>query len=137
MYGVTKDQVKPISKHYHIPVFQPICNLKWVLCLLLLYGNSIINESIWESRFQYTDELNKMGAKITAQGKTAIFEGVDSLYGAPVYSTDLRAGAALIIAGICANGVTEVYNLEHIDRGYENIEEKFRSIGAKIERIEE
>ncbi len=100
-------------------------------------GTSIINESIWESRFQYTEELNKMGAKITAQGKTAFFEGVPKLYGAPVYSSDLRAGAALIIAGIAANGVTEVYNLEHIDRGYENIEEKFRKIGAKIERIKE
>lgn len=100
-------------------------------------GTSIINESIWESRFQYTDELNKMGAKITAQGKTAIFEGVESLYGAPVYTTDLRAGAALIIAGVCAEGVTEIYNLEHIDRGYENIEEKFRNIGANIERVSE
>ncbi len=78
-----------------------------------------------------------MGAKITAQGKTAIFEGVDSLYGAPVYATDLRAGAALIIAGVCAKGITEVYNLEHIDRGYEGIEEKFRKLGAKIERVEE
>ena len=100
-------------------------------------GTSIINESIWESRFQYTDELNKMGAKITAQGKTAIFEGVDSLYGAPVYATDLRAGAALIIAGVCAEGTTEIYNLEHIDRGYENIEEKFKNIGANIERVSE
>ncbi len=100
-------------------------------------GTSIINESIWESRFQYTEELNKMGAKITAQGKTAIFEGVSELYGAPVYASDLRAGAALIIAGICANGVTEVYNIEHIDRGYENIEEKFRSIGANIKRVSE
>lgn len=100
-------------------------------------GTSIINESIWESRFQYTDELNKMGAKITAQGKTAVFEGVDSLYGAPVYATDLRAGAALIIAGVCAEGTTEIYNLEHIDRGYENIEEKFRNIGANIERVSE
>ena len=100
-------------------------------------GTSIINESIWESRFQYTEELNKMGAKITAQGKTAFFEGVPKLYGAPVYSSDLRAGAALIIAGVSANGVTEVYNLEHIDRGYENIEEKFRKIGAKIERVKE
>lgn len=100
-------------------------------------GTSIINESIWESRFQYTDELNKMGAKITAQGKTAVFEGVESLYGAPVYTTDLRAGAALIIAGVCAEGVTEIYNLEHIDRGYENIEEKFRNIGANIERVSE
>ena len=100
-------------------------------------GTSIINESIWESRFQYTAELNKMGAKITAQGKTAIFEGVDELFGAPVYSTDLRAGAALIIAGISANGITEVYNLKHIDRGYENIEEKFRKIGANIQRVNE
>ena len=100
-------------------------------------GTSIINESIWESRFQYTAELNKMGANITAQGKTAIFEGVDELFGAPVYSTDLRAGAALIVAGVSANGVTEVYNLGHIDRGYENIEEKFRKIGANIKRVNE
>ena len=100
-------------------------------------GTSIINESIWDSRFQYTAELNKMGANITAQGKSAVFEGVDELFGAPVYSTDLRAGAALIIAGISANGITEVYNLEHIDRGYENIEEKFRKIGANIKRIKE
>ena len=100
-------------------------------------GTSIINESIWESRFQYTAELNKMGANITAQGKPAIFEGVDELFGAPVYSTDLRAGAALIVAGVSANGVTEVYNLGHIDRGYENIEEKFRKIGANIKRVNE
>ena len=78
-----------------------------------------------------------MGAKITAQGKSAIFEGVDELFGAPVYSTDLRAGAALIIAGVSATGTTEVYNLEHIDRGYENIEEKFRKIGANIVRVKE
>ena len=100
-------------------------------------GTSIINESIWESRFQYTEELNKMGAKISAHGKTAVFDGVDSLTGAPVYASDLRAGAALIIAGISANGITEVYNLEHIDRGYENIEEKFRNLGANIERVVE
>ena len=100
-------------------------------------GTSVINESIWESRFQYTEELNKMGAKITAQGKTAFFEGVNKLYSAPVYSTDLRAGAALIIAGIIAEGETEIYNLEHIDRGYENIEGKFRNLGANIKRITE
>ena len=105
--------------------------------LSLANGTSIINESIWDSRFQYTDELNKMGAKITAQGKTAFFEGVEKLYGAPVYSSDLRAGAALVIAGTVANGVTEIYNLEHIDRGYEDIEGKFRKIGANIKRITE
>ena len=99
-------------------------------------GTSIINESIWDSRFQYTQELNKMGAKITTSGKTAIFEGVDYLYGAPVTATDLRAGAALIMAGTSANGVTEVFNLHHIDRGYENIEEKFRKLGANIERVQ-
>ena len=100
-------------------------------------GTSIISENIWESRFQYTYELEKMGAKITAQGKTAFFEGVESLSGAPVYSTDLRAGAALIIAGIIANGTTELYNLEHIDRGYENIELKFKNLGADITRVSE
>ena len=99
-------------------------------------GTSIINESIWESRFQYTAELNKMGANITAQGKTAVFEGVEELSGAPVYATDLRAGAALIIAGIEAKGTTELYNLNHIDRGYECIEEKFRKLGANIRREE-
>ena len=107
------------------------------VALAIAKGTSIINESIWESRFQYTNELNKMGAKITPQGKTAIFEGVESLSGAPVYATDLRAGAALIIAGIVANGVTELYNLSHIDRGYENIEEKFRKLGANIVRVNE
>ena len=105
--------------------------------LSLADGTSIINESIWESRFQYTNELNKMGAHITAQGKTAVFEGVKGLTGAPVYATDLRAGAALIIAGVVANGQTELYNIEHIDRGYENIEEKFRNLGADIKRVSE
>ncbi len=100
-------------------------------------GTSIINESIWDSRFQYTAELNKMGAKITPQGKTAVFEGVKGLTAAPVYATDLRAGAALIIAGLVADGKTQLYNLQHIDRGYENIEEKFRNLGAKIQRTSE
>ena len=100
-------------------------------------GTSIINESIWEYRFQYTEELNKMGAKISAHGKTAVFDGVENLTGAPVYATDLRAGAALIIAGVSAEGTTEIYNLEHIDRGYENIEDKFRKLGANIERVVE
>ena len=105
--------------------------------LSLANGNSMIHESIWDSRFQYTEELNRMGAKINAQGKSAFFEGVKKLTGAPVYSSDLRAGAALVIAGAAADGITEIYNLEHIDRGYENIEEKFRKIGAKIERVTE
>ena len=105
--------------------------------LSLAYGTSMITESIWESRFQYTAELNKMGAKINAQGKVAIFEGVEELYGAPVAASDLRAGAALIIAAIAANGTTEISHLEYIDRGYEKIDEKFRALGADIKRVSE
>lgn len=100
-------------------------------------GTSIINESIWDSRFQYAAELNKMGAKFTVQGKSAIIEGVEHLYGAPVYVPDLRAGAALIIAGLVANGETEIYNLHHIDRGYENLVEKFQALGANIKRMKD
>ena len=100
-------------------------------------GTSVINESIWDSRFQYTEELNRMGAKITAQGKVAFFEGVDKLVGAPVYAPDLRAGAALVIAGIVAEGTTQIYNVEHIDRGYEKIEQKFIELGAKIKRVDQ
>lgn len=105
--------------------------------LSIAEGNSTINESIWDSRFQYTNELNKMGAKITAQGKSAFFEGVKELSGSPVYATDLRAGSALIMAGIIAKGETQVYNIEHIDRGYENIEQKFRNLGVNIKRVTE
>ena len=130
----TKRTTKANIKTLPYPGFPTDLQSQMGVCLAISSGTSIINESIWDSRFQYTQELNKMGAKITTSGKTAIFEGVDYLYGAPVNATDLRAGAALIIAGTCANGVTEVFNLHHIDRGYENIEAKFRKIGAHIER---
>ena len=105
--------------------------------LSLAEGTSYIHEGIWESRFQYTEELNKLGAKITVNGKTAVFEGVEKLVGCPVSACDLRAGAALIIAGIAATGTTEVSGIEYVDRGYENIEEKFKSLGADITRIHE
>ena len=107
------------------------------VALTLAQGTSIINESIWESRFQYTDELIKMGAKIMAKGSTAVIEGVDKLYGAPLYATDLRAGAALLIASVIADGPSDLYNLQYIDRGYEEIEYKFMELGAKIQRIYE
>ena len=105
--------------------------------LALAEGTSYIHEGIWESRFQYTEELNKLGAKITVNGKTAVFEGVENLVGCPVTACDLRAGAALIIAGITAQGTTEVSGIEFVDRGYENIEEKFNSLGANITRVQE
>lgn len=105
--------------------------------LSIAKGTSLISESIWESRFQYTNELIKMGAKITAHGKTAVFEGVDKLTPAPLYATDLRAGAALLVAAIIADGTSELYNIHYIDRGYEHIEDKFRKLGATIERVTE
>lgn len=132
----SKRTTKANIKTLPYPGFPTDLQSQMGVCLALSSGTSIINESIWESRFQYTQELNKMGAKITTSGKTAVFEGVEYLYGAPVNATDLRAGAALIIAGISANGQTEVFNLHHIDRGYENIEEKFKKLGAKIERVQ-
>lgn len=107
------------------------------MSLLLTLGDSTgtIVETIWESRFQYTDELNKMGADISAHGSTAIFKGVEKLYGAPVKAHDLRAGAAMIIAGLVAEGETEISDIHHILRGYENIIEKFTKLGAKIEYV--
>lgn len=128
---------KTVIKTLPYPGFPTDLQPQMGVALSIANGTSIINESIWDSRFQYTAELNKMGAHITAQGKSAIFEGVENLYGAPVYATDLRAGAALVIAGIIAHGTTEIYNLKHIDRGYENIEEKFAKLGANITRVVE
>lgn len=107
------------------------------LLLCLCDGTGIIVENIWESRFQYTDELVKMGADISAHGSTAIIKGVEKLYNAPVKAHDLRAGAAMIIAGIVANGDTEITNIYHILRGYEDIVSKFNSIGANIEYIKD
>ncbi len=103
------------------------------ILLTICNGTGIIVETIWESRFQYTDELAKMGADISAHGTTAIIKGVDKLYSAPVRSHDLRAGAAMVIAGLIAEGDTEVYDIFHILRGYENMVEKFNALGANIE----
>ena len=133
----TKRPTKTVIKTLPYPGFPTDLQPQMGVVLSTAIGTSIINESIWTSRFQYTAELNKMGANIIAQGQSAVFEGVDELFGAPVYATDLRAGAALVIAGIAAKGVTEVYNLKHIDRGYENIVDKFSSLGANIKRVYE
>lgn len=109
------------------------------ICILLTVANGtgMIVENIWESRFQYTDELVKMGADISAHGTTAIVKGVDKLYSAPVKAHDLRAGAAMIIAGLVAEGKTQVYDIYHILRGYEDITSKFTKLGANIEFVDE
>lgn len=105
--------------------------------LCLAEGNSTITESIWPQRFQYVDELRRMGAKIRANGGMAIIEGPVTLTGAQVNAIDLRAGAAVVLAGLAAEGKTEVSNVKYIDRGYENFVEKLQSLGADIVRIEE
>lgn len=103
--------------------------------LCLAEGTSIINEGVWNNRFRYVDELKRMGANIHVDGKIAVFEGVSSLTGAMVKSCDLRAGAAMMIAGMIARGKTEVEDVAHIERGYEDVVEKFKALGADIRRI--
>jgi len=102
--------------------------------LCLADGTSTITEGIWEGRFKYVDELKRMGAKIKVEGRIAIIEGGHPLTGAPTRATDLRAGVALVIAGLIAKGKTEVHNICYIDRGYENFEAKLKALGADIER---
>ncbi len=102
--------------------------------LCMANGMSSVCETIFESRFKFLDELRRMGAKIKLVDSTALIEGVSELYGAPVTVTDLRAGAALVVAGLMAKGVTEIYETSYIDRGYERIEEKLRLLGAEIRR---
>ncbi len=100
-------------------------------------GISVVTETVFPQRFMHVPELNRMGANIRMEDATAIIKGVDSLSGAPVMASDLRASAALVLAGLAAEGTTEVNRLYHIDRGYENIDDKLRRVGAKVERAKE
>jgi UDP-N-acetylglucosamine 1-carboxyvinyltransferase len=107
------------------------------LCALMSVtpGISAITEKIFPSRFMHVSELRRMGARIELEGATAILHGVEHLSGAPVMASDLRASAALVLAGLVAHGTTEVNRVYHIDRGYEHIDEKLRKLGAEIERV--
>ena len=98
-------------------------------------GTSIVTEGVWDSRFRYVDQLTLMGADIQVDGKMAVITGVKSLNAAPVRAVDLRAGAAMIIAGLAADGTTEIEEIDHIDRGYEDVVEKFSALGADIKRV--
>jgi UDP-N-acetylglucosamine 1-carboxyvinyltransferase len=98
-------------------------------------GVGTVIETVFENRFMHVHELNRMGAKIRLEGNTAIVEGVERLRGAPIMATDLRASASLVIAGLVAEGVTDVERIYHIDRGYECIEEKLQLLGAQIRRL--
>ncbi|MEG0914986.1 MAG: UDP-N-acetylglucosamine 1-carboxyvinyltransferase [Christensenellaceae bacterium] len=97
-------------------------------------GTSMIVESIFESRFKHISEIRRMGAKVSTDDRVAVVEGVERLTGAPVRATDLRAGAALVVAGLMADGMTEIHNVKYIDRGYDHIEDKLKSLGADIRR---
>ena len=100
-------------------------------------GTSIVNEAVWDNRFRYVEELRRMGANISVDGRLAVIEGVSELTGAAVKATDLRAGAALIIAGLSAKGETTIENISHIERGYENIIEQLKNLGADIKKIKQ
>ena len=104
-----------------------------VLCTA--QGTSVITEGVWDNRYRYVDELRRMGARIQVDGKVAVIEGVEQLTGAPVHACDLRAGAAMVIAGLAAQGVTEVDSIHHIERGYQNLVEKLIGVGADIKLI--
>ena len=99
-------------------------------------GTSFVSEGVWDNRFRYVEQLIRMGASIKVEGKMAVVEGVEQLKGAPVRADDLRAGAAMIIAGLIAKGTTEIEEISHIDRGYENIVEKLTGLGADIRRVD-
>lgn len=94
-----------------------------------------MTEGVWDNRFRYVDQLTLMGADIQVDGKMAVITGVEKLNSAPVKAVDLRAGAAMIIAGLVADGTTEIEEIVHIDRGYENVVEKFTALGADIKRV--
>lgn len=105
--------------------------------LSIVPGTSVVTEAVWDNRFRYIEELRRMGANISVDGRTAVIEGVRELDGAPVKATDLRAGAALIIAGLAAKGTTVIDEIRHIERGYEEIIEKFQALGANIKKVSE
>ncbi len=117
------------------PGFPTDMQSQFAVLLAIADGTSIISEGIWSNRFKYTEQLNRMGADIKADGQLAVVQGVEQLKGAPVKADDLRAGAAMIIAGLVASGTTEVEDILHIDRGYENVVEKFSGLGANIKRM--
>ncbi len=119
------------------PGFPTDMQAQFMVLMSLARGLSVISETIFENRFIHVSELRRMGADIRIQGDSAIIQGVESLGGAPVMATDLRASASLVLAGLAADGVTEVSRVYHLDRGYEALDKKLAKLGANIERVKE
>lgn len=129
---LTKTNVKTMP----YPGFPTDMQPQLTTALCLAQGTSIVTEGVWDNRYRYTEELTRMGAKIHVDGKIAVVEGVTELTAAPVRAYDLRAGAAMVIAGLAAKGVTQVEQVQNIERGYENLVEKFVALGADMYRSE-
>ena len=132
---------KPKQRHMNFktlpyPGFPTDMQPQMTVALALADGTSVVTESIFENRFKYVDELSRMGANIKVEGSVAIVDGVTNFTGAQVVAPDLRAGAALVLAGLAADGYTTVDEIGYVERGYENFEEKLRSLGAVIERVD-
>ena len=106
------------------------------VCMALAEGTSVVTEGVWDNRFRYIGELKRMGANVQVDGKIAVIEGTEKLRGCPVKACDLRAGAAMVIAGLAAEGVTTISDIKYVERGYENIVEKLQSLGADFTRTE-
>jgi UDP-N-acetylglucosamine 1-carboxyvinyltransferase len=133
---IGKETLKAVDlKTLPYPGFPTDMQAQFMALMTKANGTSLITETVFENRFMHADELKRMGADIRIEGRSAVVEGVKKIYGCPVKASDLRAGAALIIAGLIAEGETEISGVHHIDRGYENIVSKLQSVGAKIERV--
>jgi len=131
-----KKEIKPINIKTEVyPGFPTDIQAQWMALMALAKGNSIIEETVFENRFLHVCELQRLGANLKIEGRQVSIHGVKELSGAPVMVSDLRAGAALVLAGLCAKGKTEISRIYHLDRGYEALEKKFRKLGANIKRI--
>ena len=119
------------------PGFPTDMQAQFMAMMAISEGTGIVTETVFENRFMHVDELKRMGAKIKIDGRTSIVEGVEKLYGCQVKATDLRAGAAMVLAGLFADGETQVGYIHHIDRGYDNLVEKLVGLGADICRVDQ
>ncbi|MDR1159089.1 MAG: UDP-N-acetylglucosamine 1-carboxyvinyltransferase, partial [Syntrophomonadaceae bacterium] len=135
IYVYRRGDVRPVYiKTLPYPGFPTDMQAQIMTYLSIAKGSSVLSEAVFENRFMHVQELMRMGADIRIEGRTAIIKGNSALAGADVYATDLRAGAALLIAALMAKGKSVIHKSEHIDRGYENIVEKMNKLGAEIKR---
>jgi UDP-N-acetylglucosamine 1-carboxyvinyltransferase len=136
IYVAADGPIKPVTlSTAPYPGFATDMQAQLMAMLCLAKGSSVLTETIFENRYMHVPELNRMGARIETKGRTAVVHGVESLTGAEVMATDLRASMSLVIAGLAAEGETQVHRLYHLDRGYERLEEKLQLLGAEIERV--